>query len=249
MVYYKIEEEVMEMTAHIESEKKDIAKKVLLPGDPKRAKYIAEKFLENAVCINDVRGMLGYTGMYKGEKITVFATGMGMPSMGIYAYELCKFYDVDTLIRIGTCGANKENLHMKDIILATASYTLSSYPYLFFDDLEKIYFSNQELNEKIEQSAKEHHIPITKGLISTSDIFDVYVDKDRYLSKYPKDLDILAFEMEAAALFAIGKHLNRKSACLLTVVDSIYEDDVLTSEEREKTLDEMIVTALDAIVL
>ena len=149
------------MTAHIESEKKDIAKKVLLPGDPKRAKYIAEKFLENAVCINDVRGMLGYTGMYKGEKITVFATGMGMPSMGIYAYELCKFYDVDTLIRIGTCGANKENLHMKDIILATASYTLSSYPYLFFDDLEKIYFSNQELNEKIEQSAKEHHIPIT----------------------------------------------------------------------------------------
>lgn len=237
------------MTAHIECEKKDIAKKVLLPGDPLRAKYIAEKFLENAICINHIRGMFGYTGTYKGEKITVFATGMGMPSMGIYAYELCQFYDVEELIRIGTCGANQKGLHVKDVIVATASYTLSSYPYLFFDDNENIFYADQSLTQKLELAADHFGIPIQKGSILTSDIFDVYVEKEKYFQKYPKEIETLASEMEAAALFAIGKHLKRKTACILTVVDSIYQDDYVSSEDREKALDEMIQIALDAMVL
>ena len=235
-------------TPHIESKIGEIAKKVLLPGDPMRAKYIAEHYLEDAVCINDIRGMLGYTGTYKNEKVTVFATGMGMPSMGIYAYELCKFYGAEELIRIGTCGANDAHLHLMDVILATKSYTLSSYPHLFFEDDAKKFKSSNELNQKIRNVAVEKGINLTEGLIGTSDVFDVYVDKERYLKNYEGE-DIIAFEMEAAALFAIGKHLNVKTSCLLTVVDSVHQDESITPERREKSLNDMIELALDAIVL
>lgn len=237
------------MTAHIESKENDIAKKVLLPGDPLRAKYIAEKFLENAVCINQVRGMLGYTGTYRGEKITVFSTGMGMPSMGIYAYELCQFYGVEELIRIGTCGTPKEYIDLKDIILATESYTHSSFPYLFFEDQEKLYEADETLNHKIEESAFKNGTKMHKGRIGTSDIFDPYVNQESFLKKFPNSEEILAFEMEAAALFAIGKHLHKKTSCLLTVVDVPKKNAHASSEERELALNEMIQVALDALVL
>ena len=235
------------MTAHIESEKKDIAKKVLMPGDPLRAKYIAENFLENPRLVNNVRGMLGYTGYYKGEEITVFASGMGGPSIGIYAYELYKFYDVETIIRIGTCGSGKQEINLKDIIIADKSYTLSSYPKFFFDDDNRLFPSTVSLNDKLEQEALKSNIHTARGTIITSDIFDVYVDKERYLNLYPKD-DYLAYEMEAAILFAIAKHLTKNAACLLTVVDSEFTNSSLSSAEREHSLNDMIKLSLNTLV-
>ncbi len=237
------------MTAHIESKKNEIAKRILLPGDPLRAKYIAEKFLENSVQVNRVRGMFGYTGTYKNKQVTVFATGMGMPSIGIYAYELAQFYDAEKMIRIGTCGTYHKDIHIKDVLLASSSYTKSSYPLLFFEDNENEFYANKNLNQTIKQVAKDHSIPLREGCICTSDIFDPYVEMNTFLTHLPKEKEILAFEMEAAALFAIGKHLNRQTACLLTVVDSSNDEQHLSREERERALDEMIQLALDAIVL
>ncbi len=237
------------MTAHIESQKNEIAKKVLLPGDPLRAQYIAKHFLEDAKLVNQVRGMFGYTGTYKGEKVTVFATGMGMPSMGIYAYELCKFYGVETLIRIGTCGTYQEGIHIKDIILATQSYTKSNYPSLFFNDTATVFHASTQLNACIQKAAKKKNISLVEGPICTTDAFDLYVETERFLSQVPNHEQILAYEMEAAALFAIGKHLHKQTACLLTVVDSQHEKAHLSSEERQNRMDEMILLALDAIVL
>lgn len=236
------------MTAHIESKKEDVAKKLLMPGDPLRAKYIAEHFLEDAKCINTTRNMLGYTGYYKGERITVFASGMGGPSIGIYAYELYHFYEVEEIIRIGTAGSNKEEIKVGDLILAQASYTLSSYPKLFFDDSNHLFSSSQALNEKIRKKAKAKKINLKEGTILTSDIFDGYVDLKTYQKNYPEDLDTLASEMESAILFCIAHHLKKKAACLITVVDSLFEKISFSREERETSLNDMITLALDSFI-
>lgn len=235
------------MTAHIESKKEDIAKTVIMPGDPLRAKYIADNFLEDARLVNNVRGMLAYTGKYKGKELTVFASGMGIPSMGIYAYELYKFYDVETIIRVGTAGANKEEVKLLDIIIADSAYTLSSYPKLFFDDEERVYESSKDLNDQIEQLAISKKLSYKRGNIITSDVFDVYVDKEKYYANYPKDLDTLASEMEAAALFSIAKHLNKKATAIITVVDSRFVDEEVSSDDRQTKLNDMILLALDSI--
>ena len=237
------------MTVHIESKKEEIAKKVLMPGDPLRAKYIAEHFLEDAKCINTTRNMLGYTGFYQGERITVFASGMGGPSIGIYAYELYLFYDVEEIIRIGTSGANKEEIKIKDLILAKDAYTLSSYPKLFFDDDEHLFTASKTLNEKIKKVSEEKNVSLKEGTIITSDIFDVYVDKERYHKNYPADLNAYANEMEGAILLCMAKHLNKQAACLLTIVDSPYSNAIITSEERETSLNDMIKLALDTFVI
>lgn len=235
------------MTAHIESKKEDIAKTVIMPGDPLRAKYIAENFLTEVREVNNVRGMLGFTGKYNGKELTVFASGMGMPSMGIYAYELYHFYDVERIIRIGTAGANKEGVNILDIVIADSAYTLSVYPKLFFDDLEKEYFASSELNNKLEEQAKLKNLSYQRGRIITSDVFDVYLDKAKYFANYPEDLDTLASEMETAALFAIAKHLNKEAASVLTVVDSPYSNVEISSSDRETKLNDMIKLVLDSI--
>ena len=235
-------------TVHIASEKGEIASKVLMPGDPYRARYIGENFLEDAKCINETRGMLGYTGYYKGKRITVFASGMGGPSIGIYAYELYHFYDVQKIIRIGTAGSNDKSVKVKDVILADNAYTLSSYPKLFFNDSSNLFASSEELNKKIREIALEEDISLKEGTIITSDVFDAYLDHETYLSNYPKDLNALACEMEAAILFAIGKNLGKQATCLLTVVDSVYEDIKLSSKEREQSLNDMILLALNSLV-
>lgn len=235
------------MTAHIESKKEDIAKTVIMPGDPLRAKYIAENFLTEVREVNNVRGMLGFTGKYNGKELTVFASGMGMPSMGIYAYELYHFYDVEKIIRIGTAGANKEGVNILDIVIADSAYTLSVYPKLFFDDLEKEYFASSELNNKLEEQAKLKNLSYQRGRIITSDVFDVYLDKAKYFANYPEDLDTLASEMETAALFAIAKHLNKEAASVLTVVDSPYSNVEISSSDRETKLNDMIKLVLDSI--
>ncbi len=236
-------------TAHIESNKEDISSVVLMPGDPNRAKYIADKYLENKKLVNNVRGMTAYTGYYKGKLVTVFPSGMGIPSMGIYAYELFNFYDVKKIIRIGTSGANRSDIKLLDVILAEESYSLSNFTKLF-DGVEINQIeSSSFLNKKIEEVAKNSNINLKKGKIITSDIFDVYVsDKDKYLSNYPSDLDTLCSEMESFVLFYLAKKFNRDATTLLTVVDSMYDKREISSHDREQSLDDMIKLALESIL-
>ncbi len=234
-------------TMHIESKKEDIAKVVLMPGDPLRAKYIAEKFLSDYKLVNTVRNMFAYTGYYQGKKITVFASGMGCASIGIYAYELFQFYEVETIIRIGTCGTMNEKVRLLDIIIASSAYSLNPFALLFEGNHKKEFSASKDLNEKLIKKAQEKKMKIQIGKIITSDIFDPYIDAKQFLSCFPSD-DYIASEMEAFALFYLAQKLNRKASCLLTVVDSKYQKESLTSEQREKSLDEMIVLALDTLI-
>lgn len=237
-------------TAHNEAKKGEIAKIVLTSGDPKRCEYIAKKYLENIKLVNSVRGMTAYTGYYKGKKITVFPAGMGMPSLGIYIYELYKFYDVDAIIRIGTCGTNSEEVDILDTVLLEGSYTESNYALsLNRDDKTHLSYASNLLNNKIEEVAKLNNIDYKKGLGVCNDVFDVYLEEDKFLDmlhSLPQDLNFIAFEMEAFALFYIANMLNKKASCLLTVVDSRYKKDVIiSSQDREQKLDEMIILALE----
>ena len=234
-------------TAHIESKKEDIKKKVLMPGDPLRAKYIADHFLTDVKCVNEVRGMLAFTGKYKDKEITVFASGMGGPSIGIYAYELYHFYDVEKIIRIGTCGSNHESVKVRDMIVADQAYTLSSYPKLFFNDDTKMFSATKEITKALAEQATKMNVPTHVGTSITSDVFDVYVNKEEYNKNYPTDLQAIAVEMEAAILFALASHLQKEAACILTVVDSMYDPQVVTPEERQNSLNDMILCALETI--
>ena len=234
-------------TPHIESVYGEINNNVLMPGDPKRAKYIADKYLTDVKVINNVRNMTAYSGKYKGKDITVFPSGMGIPSMGIYSYELFKFYNVQNIIRIGTSGANREDIKILDVILADSSYSLSSFLEVYDNYKEREVGASKELNDKIEEISKELNIEVKKGRIITSDVFNPYCDSiDEYNSHYPENLDTLASEMESFALFYMAKKFNRNATCLLTVVDSPFDERVVTSEEREKSLDNMIILALEA---
>ena len=238
----------MKSTPHI-NPTGEFANTFLMPGDPKRSEYIAKKFLENPILVNNVRGVQGYTGTYKGHKVSVMASGMGIPSMAIYAYELFKVYDVKNIIRIGTAGSNKEEVKLKDIILASSSYSLSSYAKLYDDFNGHEVSASNELNESIKNVAKELNIDIKEGRILTSDVFDPYCDDiNKYFSNYPKDLDTLASEMESFALFYMAKKFNKNATCLLTIVDSPYDERIISSEEREKSLDDMITIALEAAI-
>ena len=237
-------------TAHNEAQKQDIAKIVLTSGDPKRCEYIAKKYLEGVKLVNSVRGMTAYTGKYKGKEITVFPSGMGMPSMGIYAYELYQFYDVETIIRIGTCGTLKEEIKILDMVLLEGSYTESNYALAINRDNEThLSYAHKNLNKKIEEVAKETNVECKKGIGVCSEVFDVYLTEEKSSDMYnslPKDLNLIAAEMEAFALFYIAKMLKKRAACLLTVVDSKYKKDIIvTSKEREQKLDNMIVLALE----
>lgn len=235
-------------TPHIESKEEEIAKTVLMPGDPMRAKYIADNFLTDVVCVNKVRGMLAYTGLYKDKKVTVFASGMGCPSIGIYAYELFKFYDVDRIIRIGTCGSNCPDIKLLDVILADSSYSLSSFPKLFDGDLENEFMASTDLNDKIYSLSKKMGISLIRGEIITSDVFDVYVDFSKYIKNYPESRKFLGCEMESFVLFYLAKKLNKEASCLLTVVDSHFDKRSISSSDRENSLNDMIKLALEAIL-
>mgnify|MGYP003298153474 FL=1 len=234
-------------TAHIESRKEDIGEIVLLPGDPLRAKYIAEHFLEDYKLINSVRNMYAYTGYYKGKMVTVFSSGMGIPSVGIYAYELFKFYDVKKIIRIGTCGTIHKDVKLLDVVLADSAYSVSTFPLLFDGDTDKEYPASSLLNNLISNKALELGRNIHRGKIITSDVFDPYVDHDKFISNFP-DEEFMASEMEAFGLFYLAKKLGRDATCLLTVVDSKYDKRSLTSEEREQSLNEMITLALESVI-
>ena len=235
------------MTPHNEAKKEDIAKIVLMPGDPLRAKYIADTFLKDVKLVNSVRNMLGYTGTYKGKRLTVFASGMGMPSIGIYSYELYKFYDVDTIIRIGSCGAYTEELNLLDTILVDNSYTEGNYAFELTGEEKHIDSSNAEVNSIIENTAKELDIPYVKGNTLCTDCFDYYVkDVNELIKRFPKDLNIIGAEMEAFALFYNAHYLGKKASCLLSVVDSHYKHEEISAEERQTSLNSMITLALES---
>ena len=237
------------MPIHCNAKKEDITKTVLMPGDPLRAKYIAENFLENARLVNTVRNMFAYTGTYKGKEITVFSHGMGMASMGIYCYELYKFYDVENIIRIGSCGAYSEDLNIFDTILVDKSYTEGNFAYEWNEKDCHLIESSEFLNEIIESTAKEINIPYIKGNTLCSDCFDGYLESiPNLIKRFPKELNIIGAEMEAFALFYIAHYLGRQASCLLTVVDSHYKKQEISSEEREKSLNNMITLALESAI-
>ena len=237
------------MTVHIESKKEDIAEVVLMPGDPLRAKYIAEKFLTDYKLINKVRNMFGYTGYYKDKRVTVFASGMGVPSIGIYSYELYKFYDVKKIIRIGTSGSFNKNIKVNDVVLSEGAYCKSYFDQLFDGQDVNYVKSSPSLNENIKKAANALNIPLKIGKTITSDVFDLYSSSiEKFKSNYPEE-DYLATEMEAFGLFYIAFRLHKEASCLMTVVDSFYDKKSLTSEEREKSLDQMITLALDAAII
>ena len=237
------------MPIHCNAKKEDIAKTVLMPGDPLRAKYIAENFLDNARLVNTVRNMLAYTGTYKGKEITVFSHGMGMASMGIYCYELYKFYDVENIIRIGSCGAYSEDLNIFDTILVDKSYTEGNFAYEWNEKDCHLIESSKFLNEIIESTAKEINIPYIKGNTLCSDCFDGYLESiPNLIKRFPKELNIIGAEMEAFALFYMAHYLGKQASCLLTVVDSHYKKQEISSEEREKSLNNMITLALESAI-
>lgn len=234
------------MTPHIEALKEDIAKVVIMPGDPLRAKFIAEKYLKDYKVVNNVRNMLAFTGYYNDKLVTVFASGMGIPSIGIYAYELYKFYDVETIIRIGTCGSFDKNVKMLDVIIADQAYSNSTFALMFNNDNRKEMFADKIINDALEQKALELKIPYHRGRVITSDVFDIYVDHDEFISHYPKQ-QYLASEMEAFALFFLANYFNKKASCLLTVVDSYENKESVSSEDRQNSLEQMIELALKTL--
>ena len=234
-------------TPHNEANLGDFAKTVIMPGDPLRAKYIAENFLDNAILINKVRGMYAYTGNYKGKKVSVMAHGMGIPSIGIYCYELYKFYEVENIIRIGSCGGYKPELKLFDIILSEKVFSESNFALTLNNDDCHIVEANKELNNIIEETAKKFSINIVKGNTVTTDCFDLYMtDVNQFLDRIPKDFNPVSAEMEAFALFYLAKMLNKKASCLMSVVDSKYIKEVATPEERESGLNNMIKLALES---
>ena len=235
------------MTPHNEANLGDIANVVLMPGDPLRAKYIADNFLDDVKLVNSVRNMFGYTGTYKGKRITIFASGMGMPSMGIYCYELFKFYNVENIIRIGSCGGYKPDLKLFDIILADKVFSESNFALTLNNEVCHIVEADSDLNNIISSTATEENINIVKGNTVCTDCFDVYMtDVNNFLERVPNDLDPVGAEMEAFALFYVAKILNKKAACLMSVVDSKYIKEIATPEERQTGLNKMIKLALDS---
>ncbi len=235
------------MSIHIEAEKNDIAENVLMPGDPLRAKYIAENFLTDVKEINKIRNMLGYTGYYKGKRVTVMGSGMGIPSIGIYSYELYTFYDVKNIIRIGTAGSLNKDIKIMDLVLAKNSYSPSSFAYVWGKDTSNVLDSSDQLNNQIINTAKKLNINLNYGTILTADVFTVYANIDHILNKIPKHLNILANEMEAFGLFHVANLCNKNATCLISIVDSIYDKNMVSETDKEKNLNDMILLALESI--
>lgn len=230
-------------TPHNEAKKEDIAKIVLMPGDPKRAKYIAENYLDDAKLVNEVRGMLAYTGYYKGKRLTVMAHGMGIPSVAIYTYELFKFYDVDVIIRVGSAGAYTDELKLRDVILATESYSDTNYDMSFNNENVDIIRSNEELNNIIINKSKELDINLKTGRIYTSEAF--YTQEEVYEKMY-NVYGCLAVEMETFALLYNAYVLGKKATSILTISDSLVTKEETTSEERQNSFNNMVVLALES---
>lgn len=230
------------MSIHIEAKKGDVAETILLPGDPLRAKWIAETFFENPVCFNKVRGMLGYTGSYKGKRISVMGTGMGVPSISIYAHELITEYGVKNLIRVGSAGSYQSYVKIRDIVLAMAASSNSGVNELRFGGADYAPTASFELFQKAVDAAKSKNIPIKAGNIFTSDEF--YADDFESYKKWSK-FGVLCVEMESAGLYTIAAKYNAKALSILTISDSLVTGERVSTGDREKTFNEMIEIAIE----
>ncbi|WP_431135507.1 purine-nucleoside phosphorylase [Psychroserpens mesophilus] len=230
------------MSVHIEAKKGDIAETILLPGDPLRAKWIAETFFENPKCFNKVRGMLGYTGTFKGKPISVMGTGMGVPSISIYTHELITEYGVKNLIRVGSAGSYQKNVKVRDIVLAMAASSNSGINNSRFDGAYYAPTANFELFIKAVEVAKQKNIPIKAGNVLSSDEF--YEDDSNSYKKWSK-FDVLCVEMEAAGLYTVAAKHDVKALAILTISDSLVTGEHTTSKERETTFKSMIDIALE----
>ena len=228
------------MTPHIEAKKEEIAKIVIMPGDPNRAKFIAENYLDDYRLVNSIRSNYIYTGHYKGKLVTIATSGMGMPSMGIYSYELFNFYDVDEIIRIGSCGAVCEDIELGSVILPTGAYTNSNFSCQFDSEIVNYCFSSNEINDRIKECSLKHNINLIESDVKTSDLF-YHLKKENDMFSYS------AVEMECFALFYIAKRLNKKASAVLTVSDNIKTLEEMSSKERETTFNDAITLALESL--
>jgi len=234
-------------TPHINAPKDAFAKTVLLPGDPKRARYVAEKFLQDAKLVNDVRGVQGYTGYYKGVKVSVMATGMGIPSMGIYSYELFNAYDVENLIRIGSIGAINENINLKDIIVAMSASTNSNYGKNFGLEGTISASGSYKIIKKLDKAVERLKLQdrVKFGQILSSDTF--YTDEKESDLKWAK-IGVLGVEMEAYSLYLNAARAGKNALCIATVSDQLIKKEFLSAEERTYSFDEMLTVALETAV-
>jgi purine-nucleoside phosphorylase len=232
------------MSVHIGAKQGEIAENILLPGDPLRAKYIAETFLEEPACYNQVRGMLGFTGTYKGKRVSVQGTGMGVPSISIYVNELIREYGVKKLIRVGTCGAIQKDVKVRDVILAMTSCTDSSTNRQTFPGFDFAPCANFDLLNKAYQAGAEKGLHVRVGNVLTSDIF--YRDSLEPVKKLA-DYGVLAVEMETTALYTLAAKYGVQALSILTVSDHIFTGEETTAEERQTTFHDMMLMALEAI--
>ena len=235
-------------TPHIAAEMGDFAKTVLMPGDPLRAQFIAETFLQDVRQVTSVRGMLGFTGTYEGRPISVMGSGMGMPSIGIYSYELYKFYGVENIVRIGSAGSYTDKARLFDVVLAAGAVSESSYARTQSGFEGHITFPSRELNEKLRASAHKLGIPLIEGNIHSSDVFYRQPSdaKPTYWEKLRDEQGCLCVEMESFALFANAQVLGKQAACLLTISDSFVSPEITTAEQRQKSFTDMMKVALGA---
>ncbi|MGH2317725.1 purine-nucleoside phosphorylase [Planococcus sp. SE5232] len=232
------------MSVHINAKKGDIAETILLPGDPLRAKYIAETFLEDVTLYNEVRNMFGYTGTYKGKRISVQGTGMGVPSISIYVTELMQEYDVKKLIRVGTCGSIHKDVKVRDVILAQSASTDSKMNEIIFKGVNYAPTADFDLLLKAYNAGIEKGLNLRVGNVFTEDVFyNEFAEHEKW-AQY----GVLALEMESSALYTLAAKFGRQALSILTVSDHLLTGEVTTSEERQTTFNDMIVVALDAAI-
>ena len=233
------------MTVHIESNKEDISNNILMPGDPKRCEYIAKNYLQDYKIVNNVRGMTAYTGYYKGKRITIFPSGMGIPSIGIYSYELYNVYDVDNIIRIGSAGAFDDDLNLMDIVLGMGSCTDSNFAAQY--NLPGIYapIADFTLLKTAYDVAEEKHFSVKVGNVLASDVF--YND-DTTVNDRWKKMGVLAVDMESAALYMTAARCRKHALTILTISDHLYRGEKLSAQERQTGFTNMMETALETAV-
>lgn len=233
-------------TPHISAKKGDFAKTVLMPGDPLRSKFIAETFLENPVLINNVRGVQGYTGTWKGVPVSVMASGMGIPAIGIYSYELYNFYDVDNIIRIGSAGALSDDLKLMDIVAAQGACTDSNFVHQFELSGTFAPIADYTLLSAAVEAGREHGVELKVGNILSSDNFYSPAGKDS-ADKW-RDMGVMAIEMESAGLYMNAAAAGKRALCICTISDHIYRPEALSSEDRQNSFTQMMEIALDTAV-
>ncbi len=229
-------------TPHNEAKSGEIAKTVLMPGDPLRAKFIAENYLEDVVCFNKVRNMLGFTGTYQGKRVSVMGSGMGMPSIGIYSYELYNFYDVDNIIRIGSAGGIAEDIKLRDIVIGMGASTNSNFAAQYKLPGTYAPIADFDLLRKAVEAAERMKIKTVVGNVLSSDTF---YDDNKEANSLWRKMNILAVEMEAAALYMNAARAGKKALCILTISDHVFTGESLSAEDRQLTFRDMMEIALE----